>query len=449
MDEHAPIPGETVPPTDAAAREGEDGIFELPPFEPPPDFTFEPELIGPVPRPVPDHVQDGLWARGQRFSFHMLFASAVLCTILHLIPAVRAADLYFLPLAYLLWIAGGLALIAVGQWLWGQFGPSPLRYIQHGVPLVGRVLDLVKQPTLVVNGQPSRYSFVAQVDFLHPESGEHLVMEAKSEDFSAAQRQRYDTSFRVGDYITLVHLPEQLLTSIRPYGFLGLSPDVGLRKVGKPASFWQILAAGAFLVGFIGLLLWNLYAFQAYNPLEYELSDMTVPIIAGALLLGGLLLAFFFYEYRKEQHEQTARNLTAFQEGGALEFTSASLFAQTGVWNRFLQVIVVLGVLLLGGLSGVCTAISANALLDDGPAETVAIQIDEFYEETQSFVFRQYYAEYRLAADPPNETRKFYTTPRHLASLAGQGPFVARIKPGRFGWPWIETLEPAAAPTHP
>jgi hypothetical protein len=60
---------------------------------------------------------------------------------------------------------------------------------------------------------------------------------------------------------------------------------------------------------------------------------------------------------------------------------------------------------------------------------------------THAFVFREYAIEFRLVGS--KETSMLLTTPEHLASLGG-GPLVARVRDGRFGWRWVETVETAA-----
>ncbi len=422
--------------------------YEIPPFEPPADYAFEPELVGAAPRPIPDRIHEGSWARKQRLTVQWLAFAGGLSGLLSTIPQVRAAGVYFLPLLYLDWIAIALLAIAAVAWLWNRFGNTPMRYIERGTPHVGRVLGLVKQPSQIINGQTTQFNFTALVDFLHPETGEHMTAEIVSSDFSADARHKFDTSFRVGDYVTLVYYPEDVESSLRLYGFLDLAPDLGLIRVGKPTTFLELAAATVIVTAILGLLIWNVYALECFEPLEYAWTDFWLPMVIGAVVFGVGFVGYFVHQYRKELREQNQRNLEAFHAGRAVEIGHSAFFAQTGFINRCIQLLVVVALPFMGGLIGVVLGFSANGLGDDGPPTTRPVKILELYEESHAYIVRQYYAEYNIKDDPdgPQNKRKLYTSPEHLLMLAGDGPFEAIIRPGRFGFPWVETLQPVGDP---
>ena len=445
---HGPEPGRdtliNARAEEGVVDEGAEEILEPPPFEPPADYAFEPELSGPIPRQIPDRIHEGSWARKQRLTIQWLAFSGGLCGLLSTIPQVRAAGVYFLPLLHLDWIAIGLLAIAAGAWLWNRFGNTPMRYIERGIPHVGRVLGIVKQPSQIINGQATQFSFTALVDFKHPVTDEYMSAEIVSSDFSADARHKFDTSFRVGDYVTLIYYPEDVESSLRLYGFLDLSPEVGLIKVGKPTTFLEIAAATVIVTGIFGLVIWSLHALQSFEPLDYAWTDFWLPMVIGGLLFGVGFVGYFIHQYRKEQREQVQRNLKAFQEGRAVEIGYSAFFAQTGFINRCVQVLAVLALPIMGGVIGTMLGFSANGLGDDGPPETRPVKVLELYEESHAYVVRQFYAEYTIQDDPdgPENKRQLYTSPEHLLVLAGEGPFEAVIRPGRLGFPWVETIQP-------
>lgn len=421
-------------------------VLELPPFTPPADYAFEPELTGPTPRPIPASIHDGLWDRWGREVFHLWSGGALLCAVLALIPAVRAAQIYVPPIRLLPWIAVVLAVVAVAQWLSHRYSSPPTRYLQHGVPLVGRILRLVKAPYLVTRiGQPESYCIHAEVDFLHPHSGKHVMMEFSSASFPADQRHLFDTTYREGDYATLVCLPEDFSRTVQLYGFLNLVPNLGLIKLGRQTMLGRALTMAALALGIVALFLGTHFTLQSYEPLQATfMGQYWPPALAGAVVLGGGFGVFLLWSTRQERNRQHEWNRRAVQEKGAQETGPASWFDQPDWGNRVKQGAALLGLLGMGGLGGITLAMWGNAALDHGPPRPIQVTVHSLRHETDNHILAAYVASYSVEGDPEKTVHKFYTDPTSLAAL-GTGRRTAILRPGRLGWPWVETILPPEA----
>ena len=401
-------------------------------------YSFEPEFTGQPPRAFADRLGEGPYARDQRTRAVLLVVAGALCLLLSRTPGVDVLALYVLPLGYLFWI--GLVLLAAGT---AAYVPvalhrGPFRYVRDGLPLAVRVLEVVKAPTAIVNGQPTTHGFVAMVGYRHPETGEPTVVAIKSNDFSSSRKEAYDTPFKVGDDVTAVYLPGRLAKTLRLYAFLELSPDVNLRlrpSARTPTSPVKIAALVVAIPALFLALLANLYAFGRYQPIEFAFPQAVVPAVTGALLLGGGLFAALYFGHRAEQGRIRERALAALATGKAVEVGTP--FMGHGLRAWVLRVVVVAGSLLLGGLTAVCWCFMANAWLDRSPSRPVPATIVGMTMTTHTFLFREYELEYRLEGSA--EKKKLLTTPQHLSGLRDRQA-VAHVRDGRFGWPWVETV---------
>jgi len=66
-----------------------------------------------------------------------------------------------------------------------------------------------------------------------------VAKQVDSRGFSSSAKDKYRTSYRVGDYVTAVYLKSKPDKSLCLYGFLELRPDLGLlatRAAQRPAS---------------------------------------------------------------------------------------------------------------------------------------------------------------------------------------------------------------------
>jgi hypothetical protein len=302
------------------------------------------------------------------------------------------------------------------------------------------VLDVVKAPASVYNGQPSTYAFFATIVFEHPETREPVQGTTRSNDFSAATKDAYEIPFKVGDDVTGVYLPGRLDESLRLYPFLDLSPDVNLTRPASPTDANAIVKA-ALLVTLIPaifvILFANVYAYGRYHPLDTDPWAFAVPMAAGAVLLGGGIFAGLLLGHRTEQKRLAAKAVDAMTAGKAVEIGAP--FLGPGVQGWVLRVVVFAGALLLGGLTAVCWCFMANAWLDRSPARPMPATVRGLTMTTRAFVFREYELEYHL--DGSTQKRTLLTTPEHLSAF--QGPeAVAQRRDGALGWAWIETVQP-------
>jgi hypothetical protein len=259
----------------------------LGPFQPPADYHIEEELQCDPPRPIPPEARQGRLARKQRNAFWVLFFIGVMGLICSPLPIVRTWGLYFLPLQYLLWISVACLSFAFLGPIARLLVSGPYRYIEEGIPLVARIRELILQPALIHNGQPVAYRFVALIEYCDSLTGQITVVSANSSDFGAASRNSLTTSFKVGDYVTAIYLPKNPAKSLRLYGFLDLRPDIGLiaTEHREETGLVKLLLTVILGFGFFGALLWNVYAFGRYSPLEWNFAQLMIPFAAGRSFL--------------------------------------------------------------------------------------------------------------------------------------------------------------------
>jgi hypothetical protein len=405
----------------------------LPPL-PGPDQLPE-ELRGPTPRPRPAFVRQSPLAAKRLNVFLGCMVAGGMCLVLSPLPFVKTMSLYLLPLEYLTWI--GLGLCAIGALIYGSGAElkRACNYLEEGEAAFGRVKSLVKKPTLLVHGQSSTYALFAAVEVRHPETGETCLREVKSRDFSASKKDRVNTRFRVGDAIPVVWLPHKFEKTVQIYDFLDVSPEASLQwDRPKSAPLWQTIALTAFGVAFMFALFWNVYAIGRFQPLDFEFMQ-GLPIFAlGAVVSVAALIACYVFAIRKRR-EVATRNQEAIAAGEAVELQLEKKPIRGGLF----AIILVLGAALLGGATVLCWAMTANALLDKSPARPVPVRITDMIQETTDFIYREYKMKYRRAEDKSDQT--LLTTPDNLNQF--QLPIgIAQVRQGRFGWPWVETIDP-------
>jgi hypothetical protein len=416
----------------------------LGPFAPPSDYQFEPELQGSPPRSIPPKLRQGRYAAGQRRLVWGLVMAGVLCLLGAFVPLIQKWGLYLLPLAWLHWIGAGLLVIAIIAAIVHAVRRGPFRYVEEGMPLVVRIAALELRPTQFFNGQPNSFRYFAVVEYRDPHSGEVKALETSSNEIAAASKDGLICTYRVGDYATAVYLPAQLEKSLRLYGFLDLRPEIGLVKGegGSSAEGASPVATALLVLGIFGfffLLCWNVYAFSVYGPVGWS-NTLLIPGIAGAVLLGGGLLAYLVWQQRSEKRAREARNAAAAAEGRAVEVEPSVGAVTAGC----LGVVVFAGCLLMGGLTAACWALTLNAWLDKSDPRPRDVRIQKMVQVTHNGVFRRYEIKYRFTDEPGDKERDYATTLEELSQFPPPPcNGVARERAGFFGWRWIERITPA------
>lgn len=200
------------------------------PFDPPADYTFEPELLRPVPRSILPIRRVGRLAR----RWTSISVALLICGGATLFIARQGIPL---PLGKIVLPPDSLARFGKALIIYGAIGiyctlldritPDRSRYFRYGVPLVARVLNLVKGPSLFAGGRPWRYVFTALIECRDPHTNELQKHWVKSPNFGANRKDDWAPSFKIGDYVTALCLPQKYPKSLQLFDFLELEPGLG------------------------------------------------------------------------------------------------------------------------------------------------------------------------------------------------------------------------------
>jgi hypothetical protein len=369
--------------------------------------------------------------------------AGILCVAFGQLPILKVWGLYVLPLAYLSWIGVGLLVLGAVGWISGKVRRGPIQYVEEGIPLVARIRDLVLQPTMVVNGQPTTYAFKSAIEYRDPDTGALVTGQAESRGLSSSAKDKYRTSYRVGDYVTAVYLKSNPAKTLRLYGFLELRPDLGLLRAegAQPPSLLKTVLGVTAVFALFGVLFGNVYALSKYQPLDLTFNQAAVPVGVGGVVLGGGLVAWLASRQARARRELAARNAKAVAAGEAVELETRKrgLF---GSYGWLMTVVIGFGAVMLGGIIVLCWCFTANALLDTSKPEFRPVEIVEFWSTTHSFLFREYEIEYRFPGE--RKTEKLLSTPAHMRQFRSREG-MAEVHAGRFGWTWVKTLVPLQA----
>ncbi|HUY92670.1 MAG TPA: hypothetical protein VMV10_28275 [Pirellulales bacterium] len=406
----------------------------LGPFDPPADYAFEPELVGPAPRPLTPRVQCSPLERRRKWAGRGILAFGIASLAACELPQFRQWAIVVPSLAYLNWVgAGAIGLWGVGMVV-GWLGLGPQCYVRRGIPLVARVVDLVKAPVLIMNGQAALYGFTAIIEFLDPKTNELQRRSLASPQFSAGHKNQTTTSFKVGDYVTAVYLPGKYPKSLQLFAFLELVPELGIVRRQKPVAknaLWNASLIAITVVAFFAVALWNLYAITCLHSVGFDYTNAILPMVAGGIPAAVLFLGGTWRGHRREQRRIAERNAQALASGEAVEFGSASFWGQRGLYGFVIKALLIPGIFLVGGMTVLCWCFTANAWLDDSPATLQAATVEGF-QGRKLF--------YRLPGVP--DRLEYYTTRENCLKLLNK-PAVAEVHAGRLGWPWVKELRAA------
>lgn len=416
-------------------------------FLPPSNFAFEPELLFPPPRQLPDSIKQGNYHKKQQRGAAFVVVGAAACLFFAHVPFVQKLGVFFLPLAYLDWISYGLFALAGVWWIRTVLQKGNYRYIKEGVPIVARVDSLQKAPVFRVNGQDSQYAYVASVVLRKPESSELKRFSLESPRFSANRKDRYDTTLRVGQYVTAVYLPGKFEKTLRLYGFLELNPELKFvfdAAENDPRRLGRDVLTASGVAAIVGASMGCCYAIAFFEPVSFGAPTFIWPCLAGGLILG---TAFFIHLWRRNRTEKEAvlrRNEAARAEGKAVEPVPSSLLTQTGLRARLRLLLLIPGSVLIGAVMIGCGLLSVNALFDPSRGENRPVQIEGLKETTYDFLFRNYSVEYRWEGS--GEKSDFPVMPDKLHTFfAGEELITkgfAEVHTGRLGWPWVKRVYP-------
>lgn len=396
------------------------------------------ELIGDPPRQIPATAKEGPLEKSRNELFWLCLLSGSVCIGLSWLPVVDHLALYFLPFGYLSPI--GLALCCVSGACLTKNGEvrKAHAYVQHGKTGFAEVKQLLKSPTVVINGQPAHYAFHAELDMPHPASGESCQLEVKSRDFSADLKDRIDTRFRVGDEVPIVWMSGSFEETCQIYDFVELTPQSSLVRQESTLreSLGKLVLAILVLVSLFSVLIWNLWAFGRYSPLDFDYATSgLVPLVLGGTIGFVACIGCWLWS-RHRQTKLAARNVESALKGQAIELTN-----ENGLLHHIgFNAVILAGSVLICSITMLCWFFTANALLDDSQPRIADASITELEQTTHSFVFRDYKIHYRM--DGVREDQEFLTTPQHLAAFDGQNATV-KIRSGWLDWPWVEGVEPA------
>lgn len=292
-------------------------LADLGTFNPPQDFQFEEEFEHSVPRPIPAELHDGRYETKRRRSAAISCVIGFCCMLLSFIPGIQQLAPSIPLFGWLLWIGAALVLIGAGINFSSLFSKGNYRYVEHGTPLALRIRAIWAQPSIVQYGQPTQYQFRTVVDFLHPETNELTIGQLQSDGLTTSEYKKVKTTYRVGDYVTGVFLPNRSLSSLCLYGFLGLRPGLGIEEVTRPKGIFEVIANTVIFCLFMSVLILSAVALSMYHPIDMSKSSIVAISVTAGALLGTLVTVWFVFHMKRENAARAIRNQGAIESGEA------------------------------------------------------------------------------------------------------------------------------------
>ena len=403
----------------------------------PPDLVVEPELQGPAPRPVPQCVYEGDYVLGLKLLQWSLLTVAALCMVAQFVPFIQNIAWYILPLGYIGWIGVlfmGCYLAAV---LYLSRGAGSLKYLVHGQPTVGEILEITKAPTVLHEGTVTHFAFVTSVLLEHPETGKAIMKTISSKNFSIEAEANYQCTLRARDFVTVLYLPESKEAPFQVYGFLGLNYAVKfIREVESPkASAGDVMLGLAVFAAVVGGFA-ALFTHEIYQPLDFPLNGLTLSIITfGAL--SGLLLLVAGYRYQRQQKRECKK----IEERISRSALSNHVPQRRNVVAKWAAVVAALcGAPLVGGLVAFSGLLLCNGLFDHSEVRHQSVYLQQPKVETYALIVRHYKIRYTMEGE--EKKRTLLTSPSGLVLLEHVDAGLATIKQGNLGWPWVAAIVP-------
>ena len=388
------------------------------------------ELAKPAPRPLPDQFRLGPAVKGHNRWLRVLVVGGVLLIAFQFLPVIVSLKIYVLPLAFL-WCAG-LAMIAVGillPWISPKL-MTVKNLIRDGECGLAKVVQCKVEPTEHYDGQAVSKAIRVRLQMPHPKSGEVVEVDSQSESFPISRL--VDANFKRDDFVPVIWDGERFPDSVQLYDFLGATPDSSLKI--ESSSKWPALA-GIFLL--FAALVGILHSALHYWPISVRTTDLVVMIVAGAVI--GLVINYFVHrQIQRIKANSLSLNLKQVESGHAMAQEMPSF--ETGAKASLMQKIVSgLGLAAFCSLAVTCSAFFLNARLDRSEPALLPTSIEDFDTQIRQLVFRSYYIDFRMQDDP--KTYRFLSEPEHMSRF--KMPMGAtKVKPGWFGWKWIESVDP-------
>jgi hypothetical protein len=388
-----------------------------------------------------------------------LLCSGAACLTASAIPLIHEWGLYFVPFLYLRLL--GLALLAAGAAALAAALTleGPFDFVRRGIPIAARVRDIsftapkFNVPLWLIPGlgelrrflpRSMKSGFEVELEYRDPDRGELATASTWSRALPTLSIATHTTSFRRGDYVTAVYLPEDPAKSLRLYTFLDLHPGLGVvvRHSGRPSKPWS----AAFAVSIVGLILfvvaWTYSVFDRYYPVDVTGSQMLI-LLSGGLVPLVLTAAFrHFAPSRKEEEKKRRAEAIADGRPNEIQFGKKGEKPEEVPGCVLVAAGAFMGFVTLGPMFLTWT-LSINALLDRSGPLYYRVSIVSSRPATTGLVFRNYTIHYRFV-DAPDRTRKYPSSPGEIAMFQN-GRGYAEVHQGYFGWRWVKRLWPDRA----
>lgn len=386
----------------------ERAIADLGAFEPPFDHRFEPEFDASPPRPIPPSFRHGLAARRARAAGEALLAVSIVLFVVHRTGWLDRVARYLLPLAYLGWIAIGLASIAL-LLRFVRRSPPNTGLVREGTPTIAR---LVRCQTVQPSGDDLRFAFALDVQYRDPETHQVEVARCVTEPVGfKGSEHRYALTLQPGDYFTVVGMPGKFAETLRVYGLLNLNPHLSfVTRDGhsiRPWPMWQTVGTALGITAAACLFL--LAGAEVIMRIPRD-GLQVLGIVAGVAAAAGLVISILTLRYHKKPAPR----------------------ARQDVFGVF-----VLGVVGVPVLACIATVLG-NAFLDRSPPDYRDIEVVEMTQTTHSGIWRNYDLKYREIATGREEEQT--TIVDVLDAFSENELGVIDVAAGRFGMPWVRGM---------
>ena len=386
----------------------------------------------PTPRSIPNEVIEGNLYTSRKSNLILCLIIGCAMIAFSYVPFVKSIALYFLPLDYLIWIGSAIILLSFIHFIRAEKLKAALKYLREGELGEGKVLDIIKTPTLTHYGETTQFIFIAKVEFEHPKDREPAIFEISSPDIVGGSMNETNTRFLIGDVVPIVWFKEEFDTTVQLLDFLSVYPPYEIKRKEKKAN--NSILGYLQLVLFLGIIviIVGFYGVLKFMPMEFDFWGDGKWFFASGVFLWFLVVIGIVLSDRKQRREFIERNRLAEERGEAVEIPSSGM-------GWLLKIIMALGFLLFSNISVFGFAFWINAKFDKSTPRTVKVDVTDMIQVTRKLVFREYTIKYK---HPESETeQEISSEPNHMYLFDSyQG--VAITREGALGWKWVEAVNP-------